>query len=122
MHKLPQDCDPVTAYIFQNYLPLLTEAERLAYRSIIADIKADGSSPAMAAMLRKHWGTTDPAALHLLKDGLETFYRSVRDRIVSECSSAVHFNRCSKCGELARTPTACLCPACNHTWYETRVR
>lgn len=117
---LPSDSDEVTHYIFHNYLHLLTKSEWLAYRSVLGELKAQHASPQMAAMLRRSWVSSDPSVQQLLARGPNAVYLAVRDRILAERASDVHLNRCPKCGALARTPAACLCPSCNHTWYELR--
>ena len=119
---LPGDCDDVTQYIFHNYPSLLTAPEKLAWRSVVAEVKADSASPELAAMIIRKWGCSDPTIQALLGDGPVAFYTRVRDRVLNEHPDTVILNRCPKCSALARTPTACLCPACNHTWFERRTK
>lgn len=62
----------------------------------------------------------DPNIRQLYADGVPAFWRRVRDRILAEHRGKIFLNRCPKCGVLARTRTACVCPACNFTWFERR--
>jgi hypothetical protein len=48
----------------------------------------------------------DADALHLTGAGYEAFVERTAARILNDCRSEVFFNRCPKCGGLARTPTA----------------
>ena len=113
-------CDPLPQYILHNYFPLLTLTEKLAYKTIFAEAKAEDSGPALATMLRRSWVSREPTVQQLLARGPRAFFAAVRDRVLSDSASKVYLNCCPKCQTLARTPTACLCPVCNHTWYETR--
>ena len=110
----------LTEYVFSNYWRFLTRLESLAWRSVGAEAKAAAYGGCAAADLREQYVSKDPKVLRLLADGVEAFRLRVRDRILAEHASEVFLNRCPQCGALTRTPTACLCPVCNHTWYEVR--
>jgi hypothetical protein len=114
--------ETLTNYIFHNYGHLLAPVESLALRSLYGDAKASASSGKMADFLRKHFVSNEAEVKHLPADGARAFRARMRDRILAEHKDEVVLNRCASCGSLARTPLACLCPACNHTWYELRKK
>ena len=107
--------DPLIDYVFGNYGHLFTDAERGASFAILLEAKAKNASEQMVRFRQEKYGVTDPAALALLADGIDAFRQKVVERILRERSDEVVFNHCPKCGAFARTPTACLCPECNHT-------
>ena len=114
------DEEVVTRYIFRHYPFLFTEIETLAWLSVVAETRAAAYGPPTSDFMRKAYVSQKPEVLRLLEDGAEVFRVRVRDRIIAEHADKVRLNRCPKCDALARTPEACLCPACNHTWYEMR--
>lgn len=114
------DSDAVTHYVFRHYSFLLTETESLAWLTVSVEARATAYGPPTADFLRKTYVSSEPEVLRLLADGAAAFRARVRDRIIAEHADKVHLNRCPKCAALARTPEACLCPSCNHTWYEIR--
>src|SRR4030095_9334248 len=103
----PPNFGPLVQYVFHNYFHLLTPDEKRAYADVVADLDIRRSDAVVAQFLAK---------------GPKAFFEGVRDRVLAEHSGEVSLNRCPKCGALARTPTACLCPSCNHTWYELREK
>jgi hypothetical protein len=117
---LPHEIDDLTHYLFHNYCSLMTIAEKGAFKALIAERKAEHSSDTMKMHLRGRFGSSDPDVIRLLKGGAREFLIVTRDRILRDHPDEVFLNRCPKCGALARTPQACLCPACNHTWFEKR--
>jgi hypothetical protein len=117
---LPHEVDELTQYIFHNYSGLMTLTEKAAYKALMLDRKGEQSSGDMKSFLRARFGSREPAVIALLDRGAAEFLRATRDRILRDNKDDVFLNRCPKCGALARTPDACLCPSCNHTWYEKR--
>jgi hypothetical protein len=117
---LPHEIDELTHYVFHNYPSLMTVAETGAYKTLIVERKAEHSSNDMKAHLRSRFGSSEPEVIRLLDGGAREFLITTRDRILRDHADKVILNRCPECGALARTPQACLCPACNHTWYEKR--
>lgn len=115
-----EDNEELTSYVINYYPHLLTKVEAQALNSIIAEAKAKVYGGQMAEHIRQNYVSTAPEVLRLLANGVHTFRQRVRDRILSEHKNEVYLNRCPKCHALTRTPSACLCPKCNHTWYETR--
>jgi hypothetical protein len=104
----------LTKYVIDYYGGLMTRAEWLAYRAFIVEGKiAHGYSPELLSPLQ----TDDPDALALMRDGVESFRRQVRDRILREHADKVFFNYCPKCGGLAMTPRARQCCWCFHDWH-----
>lgn len=109
--------DDLTRYVFNNYPHLMMVREHVAYKSILGEQKAQKSnSPAMSAMLRRTWVSSDPQVRGLLAEGSDAFMVNVRDRILREHGSEMFVNLCPRCGALARTPRAEQCPQCFHSW------
>lgn len=120
-NTLPYETDEVTHYIFHNYFGLMTEAEKMAYTALINEWKGgNSSSENMKRQLRFRFGASEPGVVALLNQGAGQFLIATGNRILSDHASEVFLNRCPKCNALARTPEACLCPSCGHTWYEKR--
>lgn len=118
---LPHEIDELAHYLFHNYCSLMTTAETLAYKTLMAERKAEhASSEGMKQHLRRRFGSSEPEVIALLDCGAREFLIVTRDRILRDHSKDVFLNRCPKCHALARTPKACLCPSCGHTWYERR--
>lgn len=118
---LPREVDELTHYLFRNYLGLMTPAERAAYLALILEYKAEhSSSPKMKMHLHARFNSLEPEVLTLLYNGAREFYITTRNRILRDHGKEIFLNHCPKCGALARTPKACLCPACSHTWFEER--
>ena len=117
---LPHEIDDLTHYVFRNYSLLMTIAEKGAYKALMAERKAEHSSESMKMHLRIRFGSSDPDVIRLLDGEAREFLIATRDRILRDHPGEVFLNHCPKCGALARTPKACLCPACNHTWFEKR--
>jgi ssDNA-binding Zn-finger/Zn-ribbon topoisomerase 1 len=117
---LPHEMDELTHYIFHNYSALMTLAEKAAYKALMLERKGEHSSEDMKRFLRARFGSRDSALMALLDKGAAEFLKTTRDRVLRDNKDDVFLNRCPKCRRLARTPKACLCPSCNHTWYEKR--
>jgi hypothetical protein len=59
----------------------------------------------------------DPKVLSLTKDRYERFQLTTAARILRDSADKLSFNRCPRCGKLARTPTAKQCRYCKHDWH-----
>jgi phage FluMu protein Com len=117
----PEDEDKaLTAYVLGNYGKFFTPLESLAWNNVFHDAKAAACDSHSAKSFHERYISMDPEVQRLLADGVAAFRMRVCNRILSQHGDEVYLNRCPKCGALARTPAACLCPACNHTWYELR--
>jgi hypothetical protein len=110
-------------YVLNHYSEFLTLEEKMAYKHIVGrqKIEATQSLP-MQQMLRKVFQTDDAGVRVALADGDDAFFNRVVLRVIREQGATIVWNLCPKCGALARTPRACLCPACSHTWYEKRQK
>jgi hypothetical protein len=118
---LPYEMDELTHYIFHNYSGLMTLAEKMAHKSLMMAYKGErSSSENMKRHLHARFGSTEPEVLALLDKGPREFFVATRNRLLRDHSKEISLNHCPKCGALARTPKACLCPACSHSWYEER--
>ena len=111
--------DHLTWYVVNYYDHLMTKAEWLASRHYIAEEKVKHGSPPEALDVLK---TSDPEALSLLADGVDQFWRRVRDRILRDHGDRVVLNYCPRCGGLAKTPKAQQCHWCFHDWHARAVR
>ena len=111
--------DLLTAYIFNNYQKLLTPDERAAHKAIIGAAKVEAvEGPKAKEIMRKFWGSDDPKVKALMADGMEAFMERTSARIMSEHSSEVFLNYCSRCGTLAKTPRAKQCAKCFLSWHD----
>lgn len=109
-------------YVFGYCTRLLTEAERLAYRSIIAQRKArNARSEGERQALRNLWVSDAPEVRTLLANGESAFLQATAVRVVLENGEGI-LNRCARCGVLARTPHAKQCPACFHDWHDEEAK
>ena len=114
---LPADADDVTRYIFHNYRHLLSTEEQVAWKAISAYYKAEGDETSAACRLAmRELAINTDRRQEVLRDPL-TFYVAVRDRLLTECAQDIVLNHCPKCGALARTPKARLCPQCGYSWH-----
>ena len=117
----PQNEDEaLTCYVLSHYERFFTRLELLAWRNVFHEAKATAYGSPSAEHIRERYVSKDPEVERLLADGVAAFRIRVRDRLLAEHGHEIHLNRCPKCGALTRTPTACLCPVCNQTWYELR--
>ena len=103
-------------YIYHNFRHLYTEDEQRYLNAAMKALKGPswGSDPLLNPD-RHH-----PVTEHILKVGLGAYQYEVAQRILAEHGEAVFVNRCETCGQIVRTPIACLCTWCGHSWYERR--
>lgn len=110
----------LTEYIWDNFGSLMTDLERRAARTLVAEAKASASPGRVANVLRERWGRhSDPEVARALEQGADAFRRRVRDRILSEMGDAVIVNRCAACDRIVATPRARQCLWCGHDWHST---
>jgi hypothetical protein len=108
----------LTEYVWHNYSHLLSKREYLAATAILADQKAESSSPRLAEALKRNWGSaSDPQFADFLAGGNELFRKRVRERILGDCANEVFINRCAKCDRIVATPRAKQCLWCGHDWH-----
>ena len=108
----------LTRYVWDHYLPLVTDFERRVGTAIIWRQKAVASgSPQMARTFGK---TDDPEIGFALSEGAEAFRRRVRGRLLVEHAGEVFVNRCPNCERVVRTPRAQQCLWCGHDWHEPK--
>jgi hypothetical protein len=108
-------------YILNHYSWLMALEEKVAYKHIVGKRKIDSTESApMRQMLRKVFQADDVGVHTILAEGEDGFFDRIVLRLIREHADKIVWNLCPKCGSLARTPRACLCPVCSHTWYEKR--
>jgi hypothetical protein len=110
----------LTNYIWDNYLSLLTDAEKLAAKTLRIQVKlpnAFGKS-AIAEELLPH---PSPEAGELLANGYTEFRRIAAARVLRENGGDLTINRCSMCNRIVRTPQAQQCLWCGHDWHDANL-
>jgi len=117
----PDERRAASRYVLNHYSWLLTLEEKMAYKQIAGERKMEATeSLPMRQMLRKVFQTDDAGVQVILAEGEVAFFDRIVLRVIREHGDKIIWNLCPKCGALTRTPRACLCPLCAHTWYETR--
>lgn len=112
--------EEVVSYVFNNYYSLMTLQEKLAYKSIWAEEKAQScQNPKLANMIRQKWISSDPTVMLLVEEGANRFKSLVVQRLLQHHSNEIYFNYCPRCHSLARTPVAKQCPKCFYSWHNT---
>ena len=111
-------------YVVKYYDHLMTVPERLANRHLMGAMKATHGRSGVEAQAeaRNAWSfaglmSNEPEVLSLAANGYEAFIQRTAARILEEQSGEIFFNRCPKCGRLARTPQARQCRFCGHDWH-----
>ena len=111
-------------YVIGFYGSLMTDVERRAQRHLSVTMKATSGRSDVAAQkdaqrsrIHSKFLSEEPNVLRLAANGYEAFALGTAARILQECAAEVRFNRCPRCGELARTPTAKQCRHCHLDWH-----
>lgn len=118
-----------TAYYIIHHFPrLLTKTENAAlqhYNAMFKIGKPEKYSSVYTYYERLKWHkehnniTDNPDSLKLLESGIQGFYINAATHILQQAQDKVFLNKCSNCGELARTPYARQCKHCGHNWHDT---
>lgn len=117
--NLPEHWKEEVDYIFGWYPFLLTTEEKKAYRHLMVLQKIDSTqNKGLKNMMVHGFLNREPKVHELLKEGEEKFFERTMRRVYFERFEEL--NLCPNCGSLCRTPRACLCPRCNHSWFEKR--
>jgi uncharacterized C2H2 Zn-finger protein len=107
--------DPqLASYLIGYYSRFMSKQEHLAYRHLLATMKAskglsDATAQKEVERIKPHPGkliSTDPEVLQLARGGMEAFVDSTATRILAEHANEVFLNHCPRCGRLAKTPKA----------------
>jgi hypothetical protein len=107
------DLDDVTKYVFHNYFHLLTEDEMLAWKTCLAGAAGEVSSEFAGKFgLRR-----SKTILTLISEDPEKFLKTTCNRLLKEHKDKIVLNYCPRCGALARTPKAKICPKCSFNWH-----
>ena len=105
--------------IIYGHSHLLTELKAKAVHKVGVLSKIESTdSQTMKRMMTERWLNTEAEVDELLKDGHEKCFQKIVERIKAE--EKINLNTCPKCGTVCRTAEACICPNCNHTWFEKR--
>jgi hypothetical protein len=118
------ELDDATRYVFHNYYNLLTPNETYAWKICLLKAKSEaaGNENYARFLSDKFYDSNREDILELLSKGTEKFFMEVRERILKEHKDLIIFNYCPKCGALARTPKAQICPACSFNWHPKASR
>jgi hypothetical protein len=117
----------IAQYVFRWFRNLMTPLEKRAANHLYATMKAAPLKSHIEAQSEEEKTAgryrffTDPISddadvLRLTEGGFEGFIERTSARILDESRHLISFNRCPKCGGLARTPTARQCRYCAHEW------
>ncbi|MGE0144388.1 MAG: hypothetical protein AB7I19_11415 [Planctomycetota bacterium] len=113
------DDSELDRYVWNHYVALLSDLERIVGRAVRAEQKAAAASGALAAELRRRWGyASDPRVQQALAEGWPVFRTRARQRVPREHASSVFINRCPRCDRVARTPRARQCLWCGEDWHD----
>jgi hypothetical protein len=110
-------------YILNYYSRFMTLNEVAATKHHITSYKfretlSNDTRGEKAKFLRqKEWLSNSKDVLNLLEGGYEQFRLKTAERILEENSDKIYFNKCPKCGMLARTPQAKQCRFCGYNWH-----
>jgi hypothetical protein len=115
----------VAYYVVRWYAHLMTQVEWRAQRHLFATMKAtrgrsdkEAQREAQKSIVASRYLSDERDVLGLASGGYEAFVERTAARILDDCRNEVFFNRCPKCGGLARTPTAKQCRFCRFCAYD----
>jgi hypothetical protein len=92
---------------------------KVGHAAFVSEKASVVKSDRLAKTLTKRSGRDDdPVIAAELRDGIETFRRKVRDRVLRDNPDKIFINRCPKCKCVVRTPKARQCFWCGHDWHE----
>jgi len=114
----------IAHYVVHWYAHLMTPVEQRAQGHLFAAMKAtrgrsdaEAQEQARKSAAHSRLLSDDADVLRLAGEGYEAFVARTSARILDDCRDEVVFNRCPKCGGLARTPMARQCRFCAHDWH-----
>jgi hypothetical protein len=110
----------LTNYIWDNYSSLLTDAEKLAAKTLRIQVKlpnAFGQSTTTEELVPH----PSPEVAELLANGDTEFRRIAAARVLRENAGDLTINRCSMCNRIVRTPQARQCLWCGHDWHKSNL-
>lgn len=111
--------EELAKYLYDYCSDLLTGEEKAAYKNTLVLKKTENDdSPAKKKMLREAWFSSDEKVLSLLKNGEESFFRNLENRVLRDNPHKKFLNLCPKCGYLTVTPEAKQCRKCYFSWHE----
>lgn len=110
-------------YILQYYSHLMDSKTRLIVDLILRIYKykklaetIDSNYKLTRYYRELGWITENETVHTLLEDGIDKFEMEVAVRIQYQYGDKIYFNSCPRCNRLARTPQACQCRYCGHSW------
>jgi len=115
----------LAGYVLNYYARFMTDKEKLANRHLMGTVKATRGRSDLAAQQEvrnssshfRNLLSDDPEVLELTRDGAEGFLQRTAERIMAAHSDEIQVNRCSRCGEVAKTPKARQCRFCLFDWH-----
>lgn len=118
------------AYVIRYFHSFMTMDERIAHKHLIATAKASRGRTDTAAQTELRNSThhlrtllsDNPKVLQLTAGGLEQFVEQTAQRILDEHPREITFNRCQRCGAIARTPKARQCRFCGFDWHGAKSK
>jgi hypothetical protein len=121
----PLDSDELE-YVFRFYGHLMSPLESAASRHLFAtakltkgrtDLPAQEEARHSSHPIRRDLLSDHPDILQLTRDGREAFTRRAAQRIFNAHRAEIIFNRCPRCGRVAKTPKARQCRFRRHDWH-----
>lgn len=112
-------------YVVRYFGRLMSEQERRAHRHLAAtsklthgrsDVSAQNEAKSSPMPLRE-WLSEDPEVLRLASHELDALLLQTAERIVRDHPDKIVFNKCPRCGAVAKTPKAKQCRFCRHDWH-----
>ena len=109
----------LTRYIWNNYMDLMSDTERLVARvaRLRAKANASESTKMRDTLLERARALEDKHVEAALQDGFEPFRHAVRKRLLKHYPRRIDLNRCPRCDRIPKTPRAKQCPWCFYSWH-----
>ncbi len=108
-------------YVVDNFGDLMTEHEKavILHLMCLSKERHERPSPGTATDIKRGGPdfSRDPAVIADAQAGWHQARERIAQRILRDNPDRVYFNKCPKCGALARYLRARVCPTCGHTWF-----
>lgn len=110
----------LTNYIWDNYVSLFTDSEKLAANTMRIQFESTDSS-GRSIVTEELIPQPPPDVAELLANGDKEFQRKAAARVLRDNVTDITINRCSECKRIVRTPLAKQCLWCGHDWHNTKT-